>query len=113
MYYEIAGHVMLYLLIRWLIVEAAVEHDLDDPLRLSFKGALDELKDMRENLIIATPERVEEVLLPRLLERIAEHFVPLRPGRHYPRPKDSYARNRRRKKRKESKTTRNVPCRKA
>jgi hypothetical protein len=112
-YYEIAGHVMLYLLIRWLIVEAAVEHGIDDPLRLSFKGALDELNGMYQTLITATPKRVEEVLLPRLLERIAGHLVPIRPGRHYPRPKDTYARNRRRKKRTQSKNSRKTPCAKA
>src|SRR5260370_13210601 len=105
-YYEIAGHVVLYLLVRWLIVEAAVEHCLDDPLRLSFKGALEELTDMRQSLITATPERVEEVLLPRLLERIARHLVPLRPGRHYPRPKDAYARYRRHKNQKQRKNLR-------
>src|SRR6266852_2454466 len=100
-YYEIAGHVMLYLLVRWLIVEAAVEHGVEDPLRLSFKGALEELKDMHQSLMTATPERVQAVLLPRLLERIAQHLVPLRPGRHYPRPKDAYARYRRHKNRKQ------------
>jgi hypothetical protein len=94
-YYEIGGHVMLYLLVRWLMVDAAVEHDVEDPLRLSFKGALDELHDMSQTLITATPIRVQDVLLPRLLERIAGHLVPLRPGRHYPRPKDTYARYRR------------------
>jgi len=94
-YYEIAGHVMLYLLVRWLMVDAAVEHDVEDPLRLSFKGALDELNDMRQTLITATSTRAQHVLLPRLLERIAGHLVPLRPGRHYPRPKDTYARYRR------------------
>jgi hypothetical protein len=104
--YEIAGHVLLYLLVRWLIVEAAVEHGIEDPIRLSFKEALEELKDMRQTLLTATPERVAEVLLPRLLERIAEHLVPLRPGRHYPRPKDSYTRNRKRKNRKQRKTLR-------
>jgi len=97
-YYEIAGHVLLYLLVRWLIVEAAVEHGIDDPLRISFKEALEELKDMRQSLITATPARVNEVLLPRLLERIAAHLVPLRPGRHFPRPTDTYARNRHQKK---------------
>jgi hypothetical protein len=96
-HYEIAGHVLLYLLVRWLIVEAAVEHGIEDPLRLSFKEALEELKDMRQSLLTATPKRVAEVLLPRLLERIAKHLVPLRPGRSYPRPKDSYARYRKRK----------------
>ena len=109
-YYEIAAHVILYQLIRWLIVEAAVEHGVDDPLRLSFKGALDELNDMYEILITATSERLEEVLLPRLLERIAEHYVLLRPGRHYPRPKDTKAKNRRRKKRKQTKKSRRLPC---
>lgn len=104
--YEIAGHVLLYLLIRWLIVEAAVEHGIEDPLRLSFKESLEELKDMRQSLLTATPQRVAEVLLPRLLERIAEHLVPLRPGRHYPRPKDSYARHRKRKNRKQRKNLR-------
>jgi hypothetical protein len=105
-HYEIAGHVLLYLLVRWLIVEAAVEHGIEDPLRLSFKEALEELKDMRQSLLTATPKRVAEVLLPRLLERIAGHLVPLRPGRHYPRPKDSYARNRKRKNRKQRKKLR-------
>ncbi len=100
-HYEIAGHVLLYLLVRWLMVEAAVEHGVDDPLRLSFKGSLEELKDMRQTLVTATAKRVQDVLLPRLLERLAEHLVPLRPGRHYPRPKDTYARNRRRKNKKQ------------
>ena len=102
-HYEIAGHVLLYLLVRWLIVEAAVEHGIEDPLRLSFKEALEEFKDMRQSLLTATPKHVAEVLLPRLLERIAEHLVPLRPGRSYPRPKDSYARHRKRKNRKQRK----------
>ena len=61
------------------------------------------LKDMRQTLLTATPERVAEVLLPRLLERIAGHLVPLRPGRHYPRPKDSYTRKRKRTKPKQRK----------
>jgi Transposase DDE domain len=91
-YYEIAGHVLLYLLVRWLMVEAAVVAGLD-PLRLSFKGALEELQDMRPALIVATPQRVRNVLLPRLLERIVQHQVPLRPGRHYPRPHDTKTKN--------------------
>ncbi len=43
--YEIASHVLLYLLVRWLMVEAAVEHG-QDPLRLSFTEALREIKLM-------------------------------------------------------------------
>ncbi len=85
-----------------------------DPRPPSLGGdVFDELKDMHQTLITATPERVEQVLLPRLLERIAEHLVPLRPGRHYPRTKDTYARNRRRKKRKESTNSRKLPSMKA
>jgi hypothetical protein len=87
--YEVAGQVLLYLLTRWLMVEAAVKAGIDDPLRLSFKAALEELADMRETLVHASPEHVRRVLLPRLLDRIASHRVPLRPGRHFPRPRDT------------------------
>ncbi len=87
--YEVAGHVLLYLLTRWLMVEAAVHAGIEDPLRLSFKAALEELADLRETLVHASPEHVRRELLPRLLERIASHRVPLRPGRHFPRPRDT------------------------
>ena len=86
--YEIAGHVVLYLLVRWLMVEAAIKHGLD-PLRLSFLESLRELEVMRSALLTSEPQWVRNVLLPRLLERIAEHQVPERPGRHYPRRKKS------------------------
>ena len=84
--YEVAGHVVLYLLVRWLIVEAAVKHGLD-PLRVSFLHALEELEAMRPLLICSSPLWVAHILLPRLLDRIASHLVPVRPGRHYPRRK--------------------------
>jgi hypothetical protein len=86
--YEVAGHVVLYLLVRWLIVEAAVKHDLD-PLRVSFLHAFRELQLMRPALLTGSSQWVRSVLLPRLLDRIAEHQVLLRPGRHYPRRKKS------------------------
>ena len=94
--YEIAGHVVLYLLVRWLMVEAAVKHGLD-PLRLSFLEAYRELKLMRPALLTATPDWASKVLLPRLLDRIAEHQVPERPGRHYPRRKKSKTSNTKKK----------------
>jgi hypothetical protein len=87
--YEVAGHVLLYLLVRWLMVEAAEKAGVEDPLRLSFSGALQELDDMYQTLIAAEAEHVRRVLYPRLLERVASHQVPLRPGRHYPRPRDT------------------------
>jgi hypothetical protein len=89
--YEVAGHVLLYFLVRWLLVEAAAQAGVDDPLRLSFKGALAELADMQVSLLLADPWYARRVLLPRLLQRIASHRVPLRPGRHYARPRDTQA----------------------
>ncbi len=86
--YEVAGHVLCYFLIRWLMVEAGEKQNLD-PLRLSFSGALRELTIMAPLLIICPLEHVRRTLLPRLLERIANHKVPFRPGRHFPRPHDT------------------------
>lgn len=90
--YEIAGHVLLYHLVRWLIVKAARAEGLD-PLRVSFLNALRELVDMRQTLITASPRRVSQVLLPRLLKRIVQHLVPQRNGRHCPRPNDTKPKN--------------------
>ena len=87
--FEVAGHVLLYFLTRWLIFEAAEEYGVP-PLRISFTQALREINDMRHALLLADPQRVRRILLPRLLWRIAQHLVPLRPGRHYPRPADRY-----------------------
>jgi hypothetical protein len=63
--YEVAGHVVLYLLVRWLMVEAAVKHAID-PLRLSFKNALRELFAMHSSLGSQKAENkiVEERLVP-------------------------------------------------
>ena len=86
--YEVAGHVLFYFLIRWMMVEVATAHK-EDPLRLSFSQALRELQDISQTLITASPRRVSRVLLPRLMARIAQHLVPQRPGRHYSRPYDT------------------------
>lgn len=91
--YEIAGHVVLYLLVRWLMVEAAKQQGLNDVLRLSFVNALREISDLSAALLLATRGRVQLILLPLLLARITEHVVPDRPGRHYPRPGDSKSKN--------------------
>jgi hypothetical protein len=85
--FEVAGHVVLYLLVRWLIVEAAVRAGRD-PLRLSFKHALRELLALHASLVTAAPTWLP-VLFERLLHRIAEHEVSYRPGRSYPRRKQS------------------------
>jgi hypothetical protein len=91
--YELAGRVVYYLLIRWLIVQAAEERGID-PLRISFTNAVRELGQMRDTLATSSLAWVQRVLLPRLLERIASVLVPLRPGRHYPRPNDTQAKDR-------------------
>lgn len=91
--YELAGRVLYYLLIRWLIVQAAEERGID-PLRISFTNAVRELEQMRDTLATSSPGWVQHTLLPRLLARIASALVPLRPGRHYPRPKDTQAKDR-------------------
>jgi hypothetical protein len=90
--FEIAGHVLFYLLVRWMIVEAAVKHG-HPPLRLSFTHALRELHDVSEKLITSHLSWVRHVLIPRLLTRVASHLVPSRPGRHYPRPNDTKPKN--------------------
>jgi hypothetical protein len=87
--FEVAGHVVLYSLTRWLMFEAAEEYGIP-PLRISFTQALREINDIRHALLLADTQRVRRILLPRLLRRIAQHLVPLRPGRHYPRPADRY-----------------------
>ena len=87
--FEIGGHVLLYFLIRWLMVEAATKHEAH-PLQLSFKHALQEFEDLRPLLITSSPHRVRCVLLPRLLDRIAQHRISIRPGRHFPRTGDQY-----------------------
>ncbi len=90
--YEVAGHVLLYFLVRWLMVEAA-ETQGGDPLRISFKQTMEELLDILPILIVTPVQRVASVLLPRLLQRIAAHRVPFRPGRSYPRPQDGRIKN--------------------
>jgi hypothetical protein len=90
--FEVAGHVLLYLLVRWLMVEAAVAAG-EDPLRLSYSGALGELIALIPSLVQASPGRALGVLVPRLLSRMAGHFVPYRPDRHYPRPHDTKTKN--------------------
>lgn len=106
--YEVAGHVVLYLLVRWLMVEAAAAADGEcpgsgagsgagappEPLRLSFCQALRELCDLRPTILCCGKEgRVSRVLLPLLLRRVASHRVPYRPGRHDPRPGDTAVRD--------------------
>jgi hypothetical protein len=82
--YEVAGHVLHYLLMRWLLAEAAVSAGVS-PLRLSFQEALRESQAMAPAFPLASESWVQQTLRPRLRQRIACHVVPERPGRTYPR----------------------------
>jgi DDE family transposase len=90
--FEVAGHLLLYFLVRRQIVEAALAAGVP-PLRLSYKAALEDVRDMRESLLKAGEEPARRVLLPRLLDQIGSHVIPFRPGRHYPRPHDTQVKN--------------------
>jgi len=90
--FEVAGHVLLYTMTRMPMVEVAVAAG-EDPLRLSYSGALGEFVGMLPSLVTASPGRVLNVLRPRLASRIASHFVPFRPDRHYSRPHDTKTKN--------------------
>ena len=84
--YEVAGHVVLYLLIRWLMVEAAARAaPQGDPLGLSFKHALEELLTAWPLLLTSDASHVRQRILPRLLRAIASHKVHWRPGRSFKR----------------------------
>jgi hypothetical protein len=85
-HYEVAGHVLYYLLVRWLLVEAAVEAGCS-PLRLSFAAALREIQAKGPAALTASATWVSEGLRPRLRAALAGHVVAERPCRHYPRGK--------------------------
>ena len=88
--FEVAGHVLLHLLTRWLMSEAATKEGLD-PLRLSFKDALLEIQDVADALPQLSLEK-QAKRLAHLLQYIAAHTVPFRPGRQYPRKNDGKTR---------------------
>ena len=90
--FEVAGHLLLHFLVRRQIVAAALAAGVP-PLRLSYEGALEDVKDMRESLLKADEGPAQGVLLPRLLDQIGGHVIPFRPGRHYPRPNDTKVKN--------------------
>jgi hypothetical protein len=90
--FEVAGHLLLHFLVRRQIVEAALAAGVP-PLRISYKGALEDVQDMGESLLRANEEPARRVLLPRLLDQIGSHVIPSRPGRHYPRPHDTQVKN--------------------
>jgi hypothetical protein len=91
--YEVAGQLLLYQLLRWLLVEAAQQAGVEDPLRLSYQEALEEWDDLQPTLLRSSPRRIRGVWRPRLLHRLARHAIPFRPNRHAPRRHDGKPKN--------------------
>jgi hypothetical protein len=82
--YEVAGHLLHYLLVRWLLVEAATTAQVS-PLRLSFTAALREIKERWSAAAVASVAWLTQTLRPRLLASLASHRSEERPGRTAPR----------------------------
>jgi len=91
-HYEVAGHVLYYLLVRWLLVAAAAGRS---PLRLSFKEALREIAAKWSAALVSSEQWLSEALRPRLLQALAGYVVLERPRRRYPRRKDERKRSKR------------------
>jgi Transposase DDE domain len=82
--YEVCGHILHYLLVRWLMVEAALAAQVS-PLRLSFTEALREINGQWQAATVASAAWLQQTLRPRLWQALASHPVEERPGRTAPR----------------------------
>jgi hypothetical protein len=90
---EVHMHRIAYNLIRTLMQEASLRHDV--PLdRLSFKGTLDALHHFADAIqASAGKTRKQSLLLDTLLEIIAADVLPFRPDRVEPRAKKRRPKN--------------------
>jgi hypothetical protein len=77
-------HLIAHNLIRWLMIQAALKHDVD-LARISFKGTLDALREFSQAMAQAPTHRKRQALWDELLRTLAADLVPLRPGRREPR----------------------------
>jgi Transposase DDE domain len=109
--YEVAGHVLYYLLVRWLIVEAAAAAK-QSPLRLSFTAALREINEQWQSAVVASEPWLRQTLRPRLLERLGSHVAEERPGRTAPRGKKERRADKRAKDTKRAKDAKSRPKKK-
>jgi len=81
---ELWAHLLAYNLIRTLMWDAA-EHRHLSPLRLSFKGAIQEMAALWPYSASAAHQRDLTAFYDALLRAIATHKVPYRPNRYEPR----------------------------
>ena len=81
---EIYAHLIAHNLIRCIMAQAAVEHEV--PLeRISFKGTVDALRQFTQAMCQARTKKKRSELWAKLLETLADDLVPERPGRREPR----------------------------
>jgi len=71
-------------LVRWLMAEVSRRHDVDME-RISFKGALDALRQFTHAISQARSAKKRRELWSQMLQALAEDLVPERPGRREPR----------------------------
>ena len=90
---ELIMHSVSYNLIRALMQEAAIRHQVD-LTRISFKGTADTLKHWSASLeAMRGMPRKQQALLGAMFEVIANDLVPHRPGREEPRAKKRRPKN--------------------
>ena len=82
---ELLAHLLAYNLIRTLLWTAGQQHHAD-PMRLSFKGALQHIRTFAP-FLAATSTRTRAELFTQLLSVLARELVPKRPERVEPRLK--------------------------
>jgi Transposase DDE domain len=80
---EIWAHLLAYNLVRKVMAQAAVEHQLT-PRQLSFAGAMQTLNEFRTSLLQASVGQLP-AMMGRILAAIARHRVGNRPDRQEPR----------------------------
>jgi len=89
---ELEMFFIAYNLIRCLMAEAAQTYDVEGQ-RLSFKGAVDALRQFGIAIAQARSGKKKQQLLDRLLQLIAKDKVPARPGRREPRARKRRPKN--------------------
>ena len=90
---EVMMHAISYNLVRALMQQAAIDHQVD-LTRISFKGTADTLRHWSASLeALRGRPRTQQALLDAMLELIARDLVPLRPGREEPRAKKRRPKN--------------------
>ena len=90
---EVLMHTVSYNLIRALMQEAAIRHDVDLS-RISLKGTADTLKSWSASFeAVRGKPRRQQQLLDAMFEIIAKDLLPERPGREEPRAKKRRAKN--------------------